>query len=388
MEFYKLDNNFVKTDHVIDEFISGIWTERYTKTGDFALFLPPTDANRTLLPEGSFLQVNDSDEVGLIDNALIEDGQLKLTGNMITEFLNERIIHPSPLHTDKQLTTDAVTPEQAMVKLVQNIVTAGGAYTTQQPISGFDAQHQVIPNLTVVSVDRVWPPGTRHIMSLPPGATQVSIPYGPLYDALAQLAETYMIGFKMYLEHADASGYSLKFKTRVGLDRTSQQVGGIVNKVVQFSPAMDTLTNLKELHSIATYKTVAYAWATTDPNSLASGVGIAEAYSGALAETGFARRNLMVNVDDIDDKVTDANAFHDILNQRAKDALANNNYTKVVDGEIVPQPGHEYGIDYGLGDIIELKGLGNVLQEARITEYIRSQDNTGEKAYPTVSVIE
>lgn len=383
MEFYKLDSNFLKTD-TIDEFISGIWTERYTKTGDFNLVLSPTERNRTLFPEGSMLQVNESDEVGLIDNALVEDGQLKLTGNMITEFLNERFIHTSPIHTDKQLTMDAPSPAAGLTRLVRDIVVDGGSYTSQQPMSGFDAQHQVIPNLSIISADPVYPPGTRHILSLPADFTQLSIPYGPLYDALAQIADTYQVGFKMCLGHADHTGYSLVFKTWVGKDRTSQQN---VNRLVQFSPAMDTLTGLKELHSIANYKTVAYAWGTNDPNGLASSVGIAEAYPGARNEVGFARRNLMVEVSDIDDKVTDSTTFLSILNQRAKDALANNNYTKVVDGEVIPQTGNIFGVDYGLGDIIELKGISNVVQDARITEYIRSQDSNGERAYPTVSVI-
>lgn len=384
MEFYKLDGNFLQTD-VIDKFVSGIWTERFTKTGDFNLVVPLTDKNRLMLTEGSLLQVNDSDEVGLIDSALIEDGQLKLTGNMITEFLNERFIHTSPLHTDKQLTMDAPSPAAGLTRLVKNVVVEGGSYTSQQPMSGFDAQHQVIPNLTVLSADPVYPPNSRHILSLPSTFTQLSIPYGPLYDALAQIADTYQVGFKMCLEHADNTGYSLMFKTWLGKDRTS---GQSENKVVQFSPSTDSLTGLKELRSMASYKTVAYAWASTDPNNLAAAAGFAEAYPGAAAEVGFARRNLMVDVSDIDDKITDAAAFLSVLNQRAKDALANNNYTKMVDGQIVPQPGLEYGKDYGLGDIIELEGITGITQEARITEYIRSQDSTGEKSYPTVSVIE
>lgn len=381
MEFYKLDENFLRQGKVIDEFSSAIWTERYNKAGDVTLVVPPTNEMRAFLTEGSFIQVNDSDEVAQIDSALVEGGNLKVTGNMITEFLNERVIRSSPIHTEKSLMVYANTPEEGIISLVQSFVVAGGAYTNDLP-GGFDASKQVIPHLSVQNPPTSYPPGTRHILPMP--STVLSIPYGPLYDALVQLGETYQIGFKMFLEHADASGYSLVFKTWIGKDRTSQQDE---NDVVQFSPSMDSLTNIKELRSIATYKTVAYAFAGVDPNNFAFSAGYAEAYPGAGMETGFARRVLMVSVDDVSDTANDAASMQNVLDQRAKDALANNNYTKVVDGEVIPQSQFQYGRDYDLGDIIELNSGTGILQEARVTEYIRSQDNDGEKAYPTISVI-
>jgi hypothetical protein len=73
--------------------------------------------------------------------------------------------------------------------------------------------------------------------------------------------------------------------------------------------------------------------------------------------------------------------------QRARNELANNNYTRMVDGEVVPQSQYEFGVDYFLGDIVELQGHKGYNQQAQITEYIRTQDESGEKAYPTVTVI-
>lgn len=382
MEFYTLNENFVRIGSVIDEFSSAIWTERFAKTGDVTLVVSPTAEMRKRLVEGTFVQVNDSDQVAQIDTALVEGGQLKVTGNMLDEFLNERIVRATGVHTDKSLNIYALTPAQAMIKLVQAFVVSGGAYTT--PLGGFDRTKQIIPNLVLVDPPPSYPPGTRHIMSLPPGGQMMSIPYGPLYDALEQFGNTYQVGFKIYLySHPDGNGYTLYFKTWTGKDRTSQQSE---NAVVQFSPSMDSLTNIKELRSIATYKTVAYAYAGTDPNNLGADAGYAEAYPGAGDEVGFARRNLMVTVDDVGEEITDANAMKLLLDQRAKDALANNNYTKVVDGEVIPSQ-FVFGLDYDLGDIVELNSGTGIIQEARITEYIRSEDDTGERAYPTVSVI-
>jgi hypothetical protein len=67
--------------------------------------------------------------------------------------------------------------------------------------------------------------------------------------------------------------------------------------------------------------------------------------------------------------------------------LSNNDRINVVDGEIVPNKQYTYGIDYGLGDLIELQGNTGAIQNAMVMEYIRTQDESGEKAYPTVEVI-
>jgi hypothetical protein len=58
-----------------------------------------------------------------------------------------------------------------------------------------------------------------------------------------------------------------------------------------------------------------------------------------------------------------------------------------VDGEIVPESQFHYGVHYGLGDIIEVQGNRGGAEPARITEYIRAQDEGGERAYPTVAII-
>ena len=77
----------------------------------------------------------------------------------------------------------------------------------------------------------------------------------------------------------------------------------------------------------------------------------------------------------------------DILNQRAEKSLRDNSFIAIVDGEIVPYGQIKYGRDYTLGDIVELAGHSGVVQNARVTEYIRSHDGSGETAYPTVSIV-
>ena len=370
MDLYTLDENFLRRD-VVDNFISVIWTERYTKAGDVNLIVPLTKTNISKLPEGTFLAMDGTKEVMLVENALIEKDQLKLTGPTITQFLNNRVIRYSANHADRYYNI-AMQPGLAMGFIVNDMCVSGPYVSSLE--YGIDGPRQLIQNLMVVNT---YSGGD---------SVALAIPYGPLYDALIQLAETYQIGFKMYLEGATEAGYTLFFTTYKGRDLTSDQSD---NPLVRFTPNLESLAGIKELRSIAKYKNVAYAFAPSNPVPGVTQSGVAYADGEAAMSTGFNRRTLLVFADDLTtDKVGgSASVLLQVLNQRAADALANNNYIRTVDGEVVPQPQYKYGLDYRLGDVIELQSISGLLQRARVTEYIRSQDATGERAYPTISVI-
>jgi hypothetical protein len=371
MDLYTLDENFLRRD-VVDEFHSVVWTERYTKHGDFNLIVPVTRPNLAKLPEGAFLALQGTKEVMQIENALIEDNKLKLTGPSITKFLDNRVVRYSANHADRYYNI-TMEPGYAIAFVVSDMCIAGPYVSSSS--YGVDGPRQIIPGLENMGMEPAGP------------AVALAVPYGPLYSAIAQIADTYQVGFSMYLERATPTAYFLGFKTYQGKDRTS---GQSVNPIVRFSPNVDSLTDLKELRSIAGYKNVAYAFAPANPVAGVTQSGVAYADNEAATSTGFDRRVLLVFADDLTtDKVGgSASVLLSILNQRAKDALANNNYIKTVDGEVVPQAQFQYGKDYGLGDIVELQSFSGLLQNARITEYIRTQDSTGERAYPTISVID
>lgn len=371
MDLYTLDENFLRRD-VVDNFNSVIWTERYTKAGDVNLVVPVTQANIAMLPEGTFLALQGTKEVMQIENALIEKNQLKLTGPSITKFLDNRVVRYSANHADRYYNI-TMEPGYAMAFVVSDMCISG-PYVSSSAY-GVDGPREVIPGLEMMGMEKGGP------------SVALAVPYGPLYSAIAQIAETYQVGFSMFLERATSTVYYLGFKTYAGKDRTS---GQSVNDIVRFSPSVDSLTDLKELRSISGYKNVAYAFAPANPVPGVTQSGVAYADAEAATTMGFRRRVLLVFADDLTtDKVGGSAAvLLSILNQRAKDALANNNYTKVVDGEVVPQSQFKFGKDYGLGDIVELQSFSGLLQKARITEYIRTQDATGERAYPTISVID
>lgn len=380
MEFYTLNSLFQK-DGVVDKFRSAIWTERFTVLGDTELIVDPTAENIAKLEEGKFLSLVGTDEVAVIDTALVEDGVLKVTGNMLPVIFNDRFLWLNDIFIDlfgSGPSTDY--PDNAMTQLA-SIFADPSLLDPSDVLNTNIVGDMVDYGLTEYIKQRIPNLGVDYYFG---GGDLVEILYerDSVLNTLLKWAEQFQIGFTVYLKNVDPvlNTYQIQFKAYRGRDLTRDQT---TYPPVIFSSAMDTLTGVSRFRSIAGYKTVVYTWASD--NSM-------NQYTykpGTEAFVGFDRREHMMVVSDATleglGSIENVTAF---LQKAGRDFLANNNYVKMLDGEIVPQSQFQFGVHYGLGDIVELDDESEITQKARITEYIRSQDETGERAYPTVSVIE
>lgn len=377
MELYTLTEDFLKKD-AIDRFNSAIWTERYARPGDVTLVVDPTPEMMTKLAEGTYLALDGSDEVMILDTQTIENGVLKVEGRSLLGFLENRAFSSNGDMWAKSWYAQGFLPENLITHIIRYYViivdSNGDPYLYNGTVDlNTGGPMNAIPNLEIDAVASPYPP------------VNFAVPHGQVLDVIQQVADTWNLGIRMYLLSADESGHQLRFRVYAGIDRSTQVI---------FSPTLDNLRGVSELRSIRGYKTVAVAWPTDEKIGF---FGVAY-IPGTEDFTGWDRRTLLHWADDVYlDKIAvdpefpsidDFNNVLIVLEQRARDALANNNYTRVVDGEVVPQIGYTFGVDYNLGDIVSLKGHSEIVQKARITEYIRSQDPTGERAYPTVSIID
>lgn len=368
MDIFTLAQNTFTREDVLDEFTSAIWTERFTELGDVTITGDPQGQLAQLVGTGSLLALDGSDEVMVIETVLEEEGLLKASGRTITSVMEERIFraHRSPSNTVYGL-DDMSGPAEAMTEIVRIIMVDGTFAWTP---------YQKITNMSIGDYDD-------------PGGNAFSVLLGDdtVYNHVKQLADTYQVGFRIRLGTL-AGHYELYFDALAGRDLTTDQN---VYPAVRFSPNLDSLNNIKRLESNSGYKTIVYAFAPDYDDGVNPPSTLAPAHAqvtGGLTATDLYRRELMIEVSDATfDNFGSAPAIDTYLGQKAKDALANNNYTKVIDGEVVPQNQFKYGQDYKLGDIIELGAGDGIVQTARITEYIRSHDQEGDRAWPSVSVI-
>lgn len=388
MDLYTLTDQFL-TNEPIDDFVSAIWTERYSVAGDCQLVVPASQELIDKLAPGTHLALRGSKEVMTLETQSIEKNLLTIVGKTLPGFLNERYawfqkpvtLVDAPKIIDYTDTTRKPGEFIAHVvdKMVINPVPMVNGYAT----ANLDWPNEIIPHLVLGPID------TSGV------AKRLTLPIGPLYDGIAEVAAKEGVGISLYLDSANpVTGYVLKFTTYRGKDRTS---GQSVYPLVRLVPELDSISDIKEIRSNSTYKNVAYVY-----------------YKGVISThyaepslpppEGFARRVLITDAEGepVGRKVTmpswgigggytyisigpaEEAAFRD---QHAKDALANHNYIRAIDGQTSPQNDYKFGVDYGLGDVIELEGMTGAISKSRITEYIRSQDKTGEREYPTISVV-
>lgn len=356
MELYTLDSAFLR-DTVIEDLESAVWAERYIGECEMNLVLPSTKERVAQLAEGKFVKKKGSRRPMQIESQSIENGVMTIVGKTVENFFNERWSNEDEL---------SGKPGEIIGAAVEDALITNPFGGELNAMSFF-----VIGDLDATGDDIVE-----------------KVPFGPLYDSIKPIGEANKVGMAVYLS-ADAFSHEFEFVTYTGVNRTSDQ---FENDRVRFSPADDTMKNVKELRSIAGYKNVVYV---IPPPWWSIGVEGTPDYVVVYApgfdpETvGFDRRILVIDASNISyvDTGSYATATTE-MEKMGKDALANNNFTKLLDGEVVPQPGYIYGVHYHLGDIVELVGQSGIPQKAQITEFIHSLDSEGEKAYPTVSVVD
>jgi hypothetical protein len=417
MEFFTLDRQFRKQE-IIDVFESAIWTERYYGDGEFQIVVPATNTMMERLPKNQFMLLDGSDQPMIIEHREIKDGLLKVTGISLTKWLNNRFFNfavfaqgptspatrPWTLSREYAFEMSPTNQYGAGVYISYWFLlfcTDGGGETTGNPpqplsyltmtngpaslgISDADAERLVLPNcvlpVPVLETDPDGEPVTGH----------VSFTLGPWYDSMRPFAVAWEIGMKLLLDYANGnageagSDYQLSFHTYRGEDRTSNQSE---NQKVQFSSEMNSFINITDLESVTDHRNIVWVRSTDQIGYLPADIMAGKAESDPTAE-GFDLKAYNGYEDGLyTDSITQAN-LDSLETNRAKQILGDLRAVNLVDGEAVQIPGVEYGVDFFLGDIIEVKGNTEVLQTARITEFIRSEDSTGERAFPTLAMID
>lgn len=371
MHLYTLTKDFIPRD-IVGDFTSAIWTERYSTAGDMELVVPATKPMMQRLSKGTLLGLRGTKEIMILDTQTIKNGLLTVKGYSLLKFLNERQAwFPNPLYDGESNTEftaelSATTTAGPLISdAVFNAVIRAHTYTSPWTGINLDWTRDKIPGLELGAVDNNGTP------------KRLAVGLGPLYDSISRLAQDEGLGLKLYLSSATYSTktFVLKFATYRGKDRTSGQT---VNGMVRLTPKLDSLADAQEVSSLANYKNVIYV-------NYKDQISIHYTEPTLPIPEGFNRRILVAEAPDIyltPDHIADFRA------QVARNEAAKHVYLQSVDGQISGQIGYTFGIDYHLGDIIELEGLTGVLSKARITEYIRSQDEFGERAYPTLDVID
>lgn len=358
MELYTLDSLLRRTQ-VIDKFESLIWTERFADIGDFELTISSSFATRSMLTPGMRLAMNRSYRVmtvETVEDKYNADGKkiLSVKGRSLESILEDRVAKD----TMGDLTVD---PKWVLTGTPGDVARH---MFTDICVTGTLSLSDVIP---FIMPGTIFPTDT-----VPEPETPITWEQGlaSLYDAIKAVCDMYDLGFRL-VRNFDTS--QLYFNVYSGNDHTSRQ--DVLPPVV-FSPDLDNLQNTTELTSIQKSKNVAYVF---------SEFGTLELYADNVDPDieGFERRVLVVEASGIDADTVDVPAA---LEQAGREALSQNRAYTALDGEINEYSTYRYGIDYELGDLVEIRDDDGVVSYKRVTEQIFVHDQEGERSYPTLSM--
>lgn len=363
MEVYTLDP-LLRRQELFEEFESLIWTERYMQYGDFEIHIASSIRARSLLKPDTLLAMNQSRRVMKIES--VEDGidsenrhMLTIKGRSLETLMYDRVAKESlsDLTTSPTWTITGLTATNTARKIFHDIC-----------VTGVLSSYDIIPFINE---------GTfAEASNIPEPVDPVTVDIAPttVYDAILQLAQIWNFGFRI-LRQDDMS--KLWFDIYTGSDRTTGQT---VLPAVVFSPQLDNLQNTKELTTIEGAKNVAYVY---------SPGGFQMVYADGVDTDidGFERKVLVVDASDITvDAYPIPADLTAALIQRGNEELTKNQTYQAFDGEISQASQYKPGVDYNLGDLIEMRNIDGVANEMRVTEIIYASDNTGERSYPTLSV--
>lgn len=96
---------------------------------------------------------------------------------------------------------------------------------------------------------------------------------------------------------------------------------------------------------------------------------------------GFDRRILVVNAS-VDAGDPDADT---LMQEAGTQALAKARASQMFDGEVNQYGLYQFNIDYGLGDVVEMRNKDGIITYKRVTEHIFVSDAQGDRSYPTLT---
>lgn len=353
MDIYVLNKNFEAVG-IIDNFESFIWTDRYSESGEFELVTKNIDEYFSLLVPGNYVSIPESEHIMAITMAKLEDefdegDELTVSGVSLEEYiLNHRIIWTQ--------TNVYGNPSVCIKKLLdENIINPSNSKRKVNSVSYKAPSDSRITSMRIES----------------------QYTGDGLYDAISDICITAKIGMKLTL---DTTRTSMIFSLYHGEDLSFSQMS---NAFVLFSPSLENILDSKYIIDMTKYGNVA----------LTAGEGEGTARKtvvvGDSSLADLNRREIFVDARDVsstgpNNTKIPPDKYLKNLESRGKTKLIEAQTIEAFDGEISDHSIYKYGIDYNIGDIIQIENAYGKSLSVRISEYIWSVDGSGTKEYPTL----
>lgn len=332
---------------IIDNAISVIWVQRYNEAGEFELYLRADQELLELFSVERYILREDSYSVMITENVKLvtdeENGNyLTITGRSAESLLGRRV-------TERLFNYSDINVETVLRGLVSYNVGANTSSDRQIGIITMGAAAGLTDTIDNIQIF---------------GAN--------ILEQMTAIAKTYNYGFGLRLNSAIEK---LVFAVYTGTDRTFAQDN--VPAVV-FSPDYDNLCNTEYTNNRQNTCNVAYV-AGEKVNNVQSIVSTGVAM-------GINRRETFV---DASGKTQAGSlstaAYNKVLTVQGQDELSKLQDVTSFSGEILLHSNFKFGVDYFMGDKVQVSNGYGINAAAYVTEITEVEDESGYYMYPTLS---
>lgn len=371
IEVYKVSQTDLnKIEYYIENFISIIWTERFSQYGDFEIVLEYTSRNLENLTVGSLLRsrgwnsrasATDLNATMIIDTISIDiddegDKKFKIIGRSIESLLENRVINGP--------TGGGLTSFNGQ----------DGGEVMPWPV--YFVKHVCVDGLGTSSLDIIpfmgYSPSEPFTNVYVNNLGNISYNAGSIYQYLTRQNVGYKnassFGFTSYVH----TGYTGDYWNTNGRADFYVYRGSLLNLV--FSEETGTIQSTSYLSSVKNYYNVAFV-------SGKFGSVLVDAF-GTLNPTVSGNDRKVLFVDALSTTTAAGTALNNELAKIGKEALSDKASTKITEVNLSSDGYYKFGKDYDLGDVVYLDSVYGI-SRAMITEYVYSIGPDGIKEYPT-----
>lgn len=346
---WKYNAGSFTTTAVIDNATSVIWIKRFNDAGNFELYIKATSELLKLFTENEiFITRTDNNVVMVVENVKLETNDengdyLTITGRSAESLLARRII---PEQTNFQ----SVGAENVIRSLINtNVINPTDTRRKIECITlGAAKGYSTIINKQITGKD--------------------------LLTSISDICKEQKYGFEMTFANGQFT-----FDLYKGVDRSYDQS---TNTFVVFSPVFENLGNTQyEKDKTTLYNSVYVA---------GEGEGIDRIIVNAqvtIPKTGLDLREMWTDARNTSSNngAIPISTYTLMLYRQGRDEIAQATETTKFNGEILNVNVYTYGVDYGLGDTVQIENEYGITGTAVITEMTEVEDESGYKIYPTLS---
>lgn len=380
MEIRLLDDNF-ETIYIIDTYKSFIWTDRYNECGDFEICTPVDVTFLNIVKKGYYLTNSNSEHVMVVETINIESdaetgAYITISGRSLESILNRRIVWYKTIFTMDEERVEPNLQDGIYKLLDENIINPGqmSADLVVRIIPNFIFKRSSDPLITELTFEGEY--------------------LGEdLYEVISKLCQENEIGFKLILN----ANKQLEFSLYAGVDRSygTEDKPQLVNPYVIFSPEFDNVSHTNYLDSDAKLKNTTLVVGESDYNSDGLEVERQQMVLSIkeIQHTGLDRREIFtdaisMSTDDGYGGQLKAAQYRARLKQKGIDTLMENTSSIAFEGEMDTARIFKYGVDFFMGDIVQVANEYGHEGQAYVSELVMSSDEGGTFTYPTFKPIQ